>query len=245
MIPAVPERQAIAGFESSSYVYLHGQIAWVGGNTGIDHPRNAARPWQPAPFLGDATSLSAGAQICLRMIGAAPPKGLLLWLIEHPLPPPMHLARSRFDAIRAALEDNDINAFEAAALRVLGLGQGLTPSGDDFVGAILFALAHAPRADWLPHMSTLRKNIRAAASVRTNAISAALLDDLIQGASYGALHEILNALQSRDRPRIQRAMQNLMGLGASSGADMLAGLLLTLTTLPVEEIDEMKNRCTT
>lgn len=245
MIPAAPERQAIAGFESSAYAYVHGQIAWVGGNAAIEHPRNAARPWQPAPFLGDAASLSAGAHICLRLIDAAPPKGLLLWLIGHPLPPPMHLAGARFDAIRTALEDNNIKAFEAAALRVIGLGLGLTPSGDDFVGSILFALAHAPRADWLPHMPALSRNIRTAASTRTNAISAALLDDLIQGASYGALHEMLNALQSRARPRIKLAMQNLMGLGASSGADMLAGLLLTLTTMPAVMIDEMKDCCTT
>ena len=239
MSPSVPERQAIAGFELSAYAYVRGEIAWIGENPCVEHPRNAARPWQPTPFRGDAKRLVAGARTCLGLIDTAAPKGLLLWLIGQPLPMPFHHAQARFDAIRAALADNDMDAFETAALRVLGLGQGLTPSGDDFVGAILFALAHAPRTDWQQHMPALQTRIRAAARTRTNAISAALLDDLMQGASYGALHEMLAALQSGSMSRIAQAVQGLMDLGACSGADMLAGLLLALTTRPAEE---MKSR---
>ena len=117
MNPSAPERQAIAGFESSGYAYVHGQIAWIGGNAGAKHPRNHARPWQPRPFQGDAKSLAAGAQICLGLIDAAPPKGLLLWLIGHPLPPPWHCAQGRFDAIRSALLHNDIKRWSEVITR--------------------------------------------------------------------------------------------------------------------------------
>ena len=239
MNPSAPARQAIVGFESSAYAYVHGAIAWIGEDACARHPRNAARPWQPTPFQGDAKSLVAGARTCLGLIDNLPPKGLLLWLIGQPLPLPFHHAQSRFDAIRAALEHNDMDAFEAAALRVLGLGQGLTPSGDDFVGAILFALAHAPRTDWQAQMPALRTRIHAAAQTRTNVISAALLDDLMQGVSYGPMHDMLAALQSRSVLPMTQAMHGLVRLGACSGADMLAGLLLALTTQPAED---MKSR---
>lgn len=236
MNPSAPARQAIAGFELSAYAYVRGEIAWIGENPSVKHPRNAIRPWQPAPFKGDAKSLVAGARTCLGLIDNLPPKGLLLWLIGRPLLFPLNHAQARFDAIRAALEQDDLRAFEAAALRVLGLGPGLTPSGDDFVGAILFALAHAPRTEFRQHMPALQTRIRAAARTRSNVISAALLDDLMQGASYAALHEMLAALQSDSAAQIAPALQGLLRLGASSGADMLAGLLLALTTTPIEDM---------
>lgn len=173
--------------------------------------------------------------MCLGLLDALPAKGLLLWLAGQPLPFPFDHAGPRFDAVRDALRDDDVHAFEAAALRVLGLGPGLTPSGDDFVGAILFALTHAPRAAWCSHLPAVKATLRNAAKTSTNVISAALLDDLMSGVSYGALHEWLAALQSHRRPRIEHATRDLLRVGASSGADMLAGGLLALITTPRHE----------
>jgi hypothetical protein len=78
--------------------------------------------------------------------------------------------------------------------------------------------------------------IRNCAATSTNVISAALLDDLIDGASYGALHELLAALQGKLLPEIARSTQALLRVGASSGADMLAGLLAALLTMPCSDI---------
>ena len=225
--------QKVPGFESTAYAYLHGNLVWAGESAGTDHPRNAHQPWQPAPITCDAQRLIVGACNCLELIDALPPKGLLLWLAGQPLPFPLDHARTRFDAIRGALERNDLPAFAAAALRVLGLGHGLTPSGDDFVGGIFFALAHAPRDDWAADVPAVRARVREAARTSTNVISAALLDDLLDGASYACLHDLLAALHNNDRPAMARATDALMRVGATSGADMLAGLLLALITAPL------------
>jgi Protein of unknown function (DUF2877) len=141
----------------------------------------------------------------------------------------MNLGAKRFDAIKLALDANDLTAFTSAALRVLGLGNGLTPSGDDFVGGMMFAMAHAPRIDWIDGLPHAIACIHEAAKVSTNVISAALLDDMMAGKSYSALHDILIALQSNDVATITHACKNLLNVGSSSGADMLAGLLLALT----------------
>jgi hypothetical protein len=225
-------RQAIAGFESTAYAYQGGAIVWVGDDAVTEHPRNAHSPWQPPAMHCDPVSLQAGAALCLQQIAAQPSKGLLLWLTGQALPFPLNLATGRFDAIRAALQANDCAEFEAAALRVIGLGHGLTPSGDDLVGGILFTLLHAPRTQWVPGMPALHHRIRAAALCSTNVISAALLDDLMQGASYGALHALLAALQSQQAAGIAEAAAQLLRVGASSGADLLAGVLLVLATQP-------------
>lgn len=222
--------QPVPGFESTAYVVRNGAIVWLGDNAVTEHPRNGYRPWQPPPLQCDAVSLQVGAGMCLEQLAGQPHKGLLLWLMDQALPFPLNHAQARFDAIREAFEAGDCAAFEAACLRVLGLGHGLTPSGDDFVGGILFALHYAPRPQWHCAMPGLHQRIGAAAQLRTNAISAALLDDLMRGASYGVLHSLLAALQRHNLPTIQDATEQLLRLGASSGADMLAGLLLALTT---------------
>lgn len=226
-------RLPVPGFESTAYAYVNGRVAWVGQGGATDHPRNATRPWQPQALVCDAARLAQGARICLDQLGEGPAKGLLLWLLGQPLPFPLNHAARRFDAIRSALALDDIQAFEAAALRVLGLGHGLTPSGDDFVGGIFFGLNHAPRALWLAAMPGLKTGIRSAAATATNPISAALLDDLMAGQSYRALHDLLAALQSRNAIKIKARYDHLMGLGATSGADMLAGVLLALLTMNV------------
>ena len=235
MTVSAPTLQRVEGFEASDYALLDGRLVWLGEATGVDHPRNARHPWSPPRRVFDAGALHAGALRCRHLIDTLPRKGLLLWLGGEPLPFPLEPAAMRFDAIRDALSRNDIDAFAAAATRVLGLGPGLTPSGDDFVGGILFALAHAPRAGWAGAMPALRAHLRQAARRSTNVISAALLDDLIDGASYAPLHALLAALQEDAPAPIERACRSLLSVGATSGADMLAGLLLALLTLPSPE----------
>ena len=211
-------------------------MVWVGDDAAVRHPRNYWKPWQPPTKTYSAALLQAGAQLCLLQIEKMEvPKGLLIWLANRALEFPLNHAKSRFDAVREALQAKNSKAFEAAALRVLGLGHGLTPSGDDFLGGLFFALHHAkgmsrkPRADWLVGMSALQANLRVACKASTNPISAALLADNMEGASFGQLHDMLDALESNDSRYIDNAGQALLALGSSSGADLLAGLLLALT----------------
>lgn len=226
----------VPGFESTAYAYLRGRLVWAGEGAGTDHPRHSTKPWRAKKTTYDPQRLREGAFTCLGLFArGAPPlegKGLLLWLTGHPMQFPFYAAALRFDAVRAALERNDMAAFQAGALRVLGLGHGLTPSGDDLVGGIFFALAHAPRAAWSQDMGLAKAALRQAAQTSTNVISAALLDDLMDGESYRDLHELLAALQNTDAVEITDAARQVLRIGASSGADMLAGLLLALTSFP-------------
>ena len=233
--------QKIPGFESTDYAYLHGNIVWAGEQASTNHPRNAFAPWQPETLAFNAEKLRQGAVICNVLFEpnqalANSAKGLMLWRQNQDMPFPLTLSVARFDAINQALIDNDLDAFTAAALRVLGLGHGLTPSGDDFVGGMMFALTYAPRQAWVDDLPMAKARIRNAALVSTNVISAALLDDLIAGKSYSALHDVLFAIHSNNKTNIVNACAKLLNVGASSGADMLAGLLLALTTQPTETI---------
>lgn len=218
----------VPGFESTHYALLDGRIVWTGDTAHSDHPRNLANPWQAAPAHYQAPALRKGAALAWQALQTQARPGLLAWLGGEALPFPLHLAAQRLNDLAQALRTQDLPAMEAASQRLLGLGVGLTPSGDDLVGAVFFTLRHAPIAHWQAAMPGLRKRISRAAQSATNPISAALLDDLLQGSSYRALHDLLDALHTQHLPAIQDAMRALLRVGASSGTDMLAGVLLTL-----------------
>ena len=218
--------QAVPGFETTDYAVLSGRIVWTGSKARTDHPRNLAHPWRAAPGAYDAQALRNGA--ALAWAGMDTHIGLLGWLAGQRLVFPLELARPRLRAVAQALRAQDLAAFEAAALRVLGLGHGLTPSGDDLLGGILFTLAYAPIPAWHSAMPGLHARIRRAAESATNPISAALLDDLMRGSSYRVLHDVLDALQAGEPGPITDAVNRLLRLGSSSGGDMLAGVFLAL-----------------
>jgi Protein of unknown function (DUF2877) len=227
--------QKIPGFETTDYAYLRGTIVWAGEQASTNHPRNALSPWQPETLTFNADRLHEGAVICSFLFEENHPlaksaTGLMLWLQNKAMPFPMSRSVARFNAIKQALICNDLDAFTSAAIRLLGLGNGLTPSGDDFVGGIMFAMEHAPRQAWAEGLPVTKTRIRNAACMSTNVISAALLDDMMAGKSYSALHDVVFALHSNNVNSIVSACEKLLTVGASSGADMLAGLLIALTT---------------
>ena len=112
---------------------------------------------------------------------------------------------------------------------LIGLGLGLTPSGDDFLGGLLFAAKtlQAAYPDWsftkhgLP-IETYQS--------RTHLISFTLLKDLASGQAIGPLHHIINGLLSAEtavsiyHPFISQLTQ----IGHSTGWDLLTGLLTGL-----------------
>ncbi|MFN0302342.1 MAG: DUF2877 domain-containing protein [Burkholderiales bacterium] len=142
---------------------------------------------------------------------------------------PLDLASPIVRRFVAALASNDHDRIEPTAVALLGLGSGLTPSGDDLVGGALFAR-------WLvsPHdvaWQRLGERLIAIAPTRTHEISVALLADLIHGATYGVLHALVDALaDSNPFTKVVDAARALTSIGHSSGWDMLTGFLYALDT---------------
>lgn len=112
----------------------------------------------------------------------------------------------------------------AEIVELIGLGPGLTPSGDDLIGGALVALASVGR---LATRDALRKVCRAHLG-RTNEISAAHLRSAGLGYAAAALHEAIHATIGGQVGRIKPALAALSGIGHSSGLDAFAGALMVL-----------------
>ena len=111
-----------------------------------------------------------------------------------------------------------------SAAGLIGLGPGLTPSGDDYLAGLLVTMA---RGEAGPAASLLGDSVAALAPDRTTALGATLLSHAATGAASEDAHLLLAAiLATRGEPDPREAALRLAGRGHTSGWDTLAGLLL-------------------
>lgn len=126
------------------------------------------------------------------------------------------------------LHKRDVQSLVRSLPKFMGLGTGLTPSGDDFILGILLSLNRYHDRLWpAENLRDLNLQIVEAAYQRTTSLSA----NLIECAALGLADErLVNALDwilsgSAREPDI---LPHLMNWGHSSGLDALAGMFVTL-----------------
>ncbi len=119
-------------------------------------------------------------------------------------------------------------AFSAALASFLGLGGGLTPSGDDLAAGLLLALNRWGEllAPGFPAQA-LNQAMLASAPVATTALSASLLECAAAGQADQRLVEALDGLVT-GQPGPETVSRRLQAYGASSGLDTLVGFSLAV-----------------
>lgn len=111
---------------------------------------------------------------------------------------------------------------EIIARDVAGRGPGLTPSGDDLLIGILYALWIWPRLVGTGSAAAARTLIVDAARPHTTRISAAYLDAAGRGSAAEPWHALMGTF--RLSPAATRAaVRRLLRVGETSGADALTG----------------------
>jgi hypothetical protein len=136
-------------------------------------------------------------------------------------------------ALYAALLDGNADAASAALVGLLGLGPGLTPSGDDVVCGILADLTWQTERS-SPHQqlaAALAQAVNAVAATRTNRISAALLRHAATGLLYAPAMDLGAALLAGDSAAAYDAALCLLAIGHTSGADLAVGILFALSIM--------------
>ncbi len=133
------------------------------------------------------------------------------------------------EAVRVAEEAcrlRDPEGLVRATNGLAGLGPGLTPSGDDFLGGLLFALrffGSATGQAWLDGAAV--EEVLEAARVRTHALSFAILSDLAHGHGPRPLHDLVcGAVAGERAEQLADHCIELTQIGHSSGWDVLTGV---------------------
>ena len=197
--------------------------------------RNAVSWDPPPPPPWSAATLKAGLDGLERLDGPLADEGLAGFGQADPvrLPPGPVIAAARqpigdlAQAVVHAFAPGSTQPLEIdhAVIALLGLGPGLTPSGDDFLGGMLIALDVLTATGLHAKLLTV---IERHAHRRTNAISLAHLRAAGDGAGHLALHEALNSLLCGDTKALPARLTAIDRIGHSSGRDALAGVCVTL-----------------
>jgi len=204
----------------------HGASVGTGGVAVGQLRVEVARWWLPMPPAPppDSTVLSRG----LAALSAR------LSVQQHRL---LRVVADGLRRLEAAVRTRDNRIAADATLNLLGLGPGLTPSGDDVLAGLLVGLHHL---DWSRGVDSARSTSRLQtpisvvrdaiatrvlvdAPTRTSTLSAALLGHAARGEAAGEVTAVLNSLCGR-RP-LSPALMRLLAVGHTSGYDMACGIL--------------------
>jgi len=222
---ALGEGEVCAAFRRSFYLRFPGErFACIGDASLGCGPLNALlADWHPAA-IGDRLAVSAASiwqpqplPVKFLSVGAAqvPEEGLGCLLVgrhnalaEHALP-----ALEGLDEwLRHGL------AVPAEVETLIGLGPGLTPSGDDYLGGMMVALQALARDS---QVHALWRWLQPRLATRTSALSAAHLAAAAAGEAHEALHRVLQAPSPS-------SLAALSAVGHCSGWDALAGAAAVL-----------------
>lgn len=129
-----------------------------------------------------------------------------------------------------AIEKRDSRAMNAILAQIIGQGPGLTPTGDDFVQALLVTLASGDARD--RQAFAFVSNIMESFLSRTTPLSRAFLREAMRGFAFGMLKELLEALPAVSTTHLTR----LIDIGATSGFAYALGALFALDyQLPITD----------
>jgi len=130
------------------------------------------------------------------------------------------------DALTAALARAGIAgpAWLDRAEQLVGRGPGLTPAGDDVLTGALCAFDRHGAQGLHARLVAVAQD----AGSRTTAVGAHQLRAAAQGWFVEALVDVVDAA---DPDSLARVVPVLLGIGATSGADLLAGVVLALDAL--------------
>ena len=219
-----------AGLRPGAPAHMEGETLRVG-------PRHrfslaAARDWRPPMPARDwrADDLRRGLAALAALAGArAPAEGLGRLIpalasrepidVRPPENPVLALAWPAVSCLRGWLEDAPGDV-PAAAETLIGLGPGLTPSGDDFVGGAMIALRALGRPDAADRLGTWAIGL---ARHRTGTISLAHLACAAAGQGAGALHAALLAVSAPGAAGLSACLDAVDRVGHTSGWDALSG----------------------
>jgi Protein of unknown function (DUF2877) len=171
----------------------------------------AVRDWDPRPLLPPVDPLALGGRLA----------GFRGLVAASPARPGLPVPRQFADACAKA----SLAAAARAADRLVGLGPGLTPSGDDLLAGTLAALRLL--GGDAAFTAALADHISAVGRRRTTALSATLLRLAGQGNVAAEAGRVIKALSGQGS--LEEAARRLHAVGHTSGADLAQGLLIGAT----------------
>jgi hypothetical protein len=133
------------------------------------------------------------------------------------------MLQERAHSLLCSLVNNNVADALRHATRLIGLGPGLTPSGDDFLTGLM-ATFHLPNCPCLSFQS-FNKNVVTSAQSLTNDISYMTLKMASAGKVRESIVTLLHLALTGVEEHLISALQEVLKIGSSSGTDIALGIV--------------------
>lgn len=208
-----------------------------------------SQPWDPHPHLEPASCpperLARNLACLATVVAEKAPKEGLAALASMPVDAAhleaapdsaddagatflIHTARSAVGRLLEGVMSQHIQLVRQGASGLIGLGPGLTPSGDDLLIGFMAATSVLSEplglsSDWYQR---LHRELLTVARGRTNKLSITWMEYAQQGAVAEHIGRLFHVLVSEDARLLEGAALAVLKTGATSGADLLTGVIL-------------------
>lgn len=132
----------------------------------------------------------------------------------------------RATALVGALAAGNLDDALTAGNRLIGLGTGLTPSGDDFLAGMMVIFNMPAGPFGRRHRETAATW---AAGAETGTVSRAMLRHAARGRTRAGVVAMLEALTDHAARGLAAAVRRVLNSGATSGTDLAAGIAAGLS----------------
>lgn len=136
--------------------------------------------------------------------------------------------RARIHKLIKSLEERNLSKVSENIKRLIGFGEGLTPSGDDFLVGFIASLYFLNNPE-LEFLLQKIKEIINSEKDRTTFLSGKFLEYACQGRFPETVLNLIEAIFSGDREEVEEAAKRCLEFGASSGRDTILGVLCGLS----------------
>ena len=141
-----------------------------------------------------------------------------------------------------SIEEENSPKISKNVKRLIGFGEGLTPSGDDFLVGLVTSLHFLDNSE-SQHLLQKIKRIINLEKERTTFLSGKFLEYACQGKFSETILSLMKTIFSEDREEVEEATKRCLDFGATSGRDTILGVFEGLS-LNVKEIEnDSKEHC--
>lgn len=129
------------------------------------------------------------------------------------------------------LEDIELdNICQESINSLIGLGVGLTPSGDDFLVGFVSVLSIIANN----YANTIKKKIISSININvisTTDVSRKMLRIALSGKYGDSIFNFVNALLQNNKKLLNYSLEELLSIGSSSGMDLAIGIIMGIILL--------------
>ncbi len=150
--------------------------------------------------------------------------------------------RVRIQELTKSLEERNLPKVLRNVKRLIGFGEGLTPSGDDFLVGFIASL-HFLNDLRLGYLVRRIKEVIELEKKRTTFLSEKFLEYACQGRFPETILNLIETIFSGNREGVEEAARRCLNFGATSGRDTLLGVLEGLSLRVKELENDSKEYC--